>query len=744
MLVPGNFLVNRYEIIEKIGSGGMADVYKAKDSALNRLVAIKVLKPDYSSDAGFVRKFRAEAQSAAGLSHPNIVNVFDVGAENNTYFIVMELVQGITLKNYIDMKGKLEIREALNISVQIAQGLSAAHDNRIIHRDIKPQNIIMSRDGKVKVTDFGIAKMADSTTVTTTAAGTVHYISPEQARGGYSDEKSDIYSLGITMYEMLTGKVPFEGETNVAVALLHIEGEMTPPSQLEPSIPKSFEKIILKCTQKKPENRYPSARALIADLRKVLSQPDGDYVVIPGVSTAGTIVMGDQELAAIRKGSAVPDGATRTRVVDVEAEAAKEAERTAALEAEREAAEKAAAREKLRQQVAEEEAAARERRRRKQEAEEAEALGRRRRDDDDDDDDERSGGGILIAVGVIAFIVLAAVIAFFVMRSGLIGGGSTAETETQIESQTLESITEAAGIEVPDLMDMTREEAKAALNELGLGVTFKTGESEDVESGHVYKQSPAAFETVELHSTVTVYISTGSDEKSEMPDVKDMDYEEAQELLEEMGLVVKTAFQEDDDVEEDHVIRTSPVAGAKVKEGQTVTMYVSQGGSQSIAYVPNLLGMTVNQANNKLLNNGLVLGTQSSDYSDTYAEGEIMAQSMESGSEVVEGTTINVTVSKGPKQTSAPTPSSYSATVYLPSPFDTDVTTDSGDVDVYSEGQVRVDLTQDGSTQTIYNSYVSSSSIASSVSVESTSSSSATATMYVNGSYFDSWTVYFD
>ena len=244
MLVPGMYLADRYEIIEKIGSGGMADVYKAKCHKLNRLVAIKVLKSEYCADANFVRKFRVEAQSAAGLSHPNIVGVYDVGEESGIHYIVMELVQGITLTNYIDMKGKLDVREALNISIQIASGLSAAHQNRIIHRDIKPQNIIMSRDGKVKITDFGIAKAADSTTVTTSAAGSVHYISPEQARGGYSDAKSDIYSLGITMYEMLTGKVPFDGESNVAVALLHIQGQMIPPRQLEPSIPRSFEKII--------------------------------------------------------------------------------------------------------------------------------------------------------------------------------------------------------------------------------------------------------------------------------------------------------------------------------------------------------------------------------------------------------------------------------------------------------------------------------------------------------------------
>lgn len=294
MLIPGSMLQNRYEIIERIGSGGMADVYKAKDKRLNRFVAIKVLKHEFSSDDDFVRKFRAEAQSAAGLSHPNIVGVYDVGDENGIYFIIMELIEGITLKNYIEMKGKLSIREALNISVQIASGLSAAHEKRIIHRDIKPQNIIISRDGKVKISDFGIAKMADSKTVTTTAAGTVHYISPEQARGGYSDERSDIYSLGITMYEMVTGRVPFDGETNVAIALLHIQGEMTPPSEINPEVPKSLEKIILKCTQKKPERRYSSAKELIADLRQVLTHPDGAYVTLGSAVPEGdTVVIGD-------------------------------------------------------------------------------------------------------------------------------------------------------------------------------------------------------------------------------------------------------------------------------------------------------------------------------------------------------------------------------------------------------------------------------------------------------------------
>ncbi|MCM1308444.1 MAG: protein kinase, partial [Butyrivibrio sp.] len=213
MLREGMFLADRYEILEKIGSGGMADVYKAKCHKLNRYVAIKVLKPEFVEDRNFVSKFRAEAQSAAGLMHANIVNVYDVGEEDGIYYIIMELVEGITLKKYIEKKGNLGVREAVSIAIQVAQGIEAAHKHHIVHRDIKPQNIIISKEGKVKVTDFGIARAASSNTINSSVMGSVHYISPEQARGGYSDEKSDIYSFGIMLFEMLTGKVPFEGDT---------------------------------------------------------------------------------------------------------------------------------------------------------------------------------------------------------------------------------------------------------------------------------------------------------------------------------------------------------------------------------------------------------------------------------------------------------------------------------------------------------------------------------------------------
>ena len=279
MLREGMFLADRYEIIEQIGTGGMADVYKAKCHKLNRYVAIKVMKSEFSQDKTFVSKFWAEAQSAAGLVNPNVVNVYDVGVENGIYYIVMELVEGITLKKYIEKRGRLPYKEAVSIAIQVANGMDAAHKHNIVHRDIKPQNIIISKEGKVKVTDFGIAKVASSATINTSASmGSVHYISPEQARGGYSDERSDIYSLGITLFEMLTGTVPFDGDSAVSVAVQHIQDSIPLPSQLVEGVPVSVDKIVLKCTQKKTDRRYQSAAELIVDLKKSLVMPDEDFV----------------------------------------------------------------------------------------------------------------------------------------------------------------------------------------------------------------------------------------------------------------------------------------------------------------------------------------------------------------------------------------------------------------------------------------------------------------------------------
>lgn len=728
MLIPGSYLINRYEIIMKIGSGGMADVYKAKDHVLNRLVAIKVLKQEYSTDATFVKKFRVEAQSAAGLSHPNIVNVYDVGEDDGVYFIVMELVQGITLKNYIDMKGKLDIREALNISVQIASGLSAAHENRIIHRDIKPQNIIMSRDGKVKVTDFGIAKVADSTTVTTTAAGTVHYISPEQARGGYSDERSDIYSLGITMYEMVTGRVPFEGETNVAVALMHIQSEITPPRQLEPSIPVSFEKIILKCTQKKPERRYASARELIADLRKVLTHPDGEYVVIPGAIPQGrTIVMNDNDIDSLKAASLRKNFGTKPEETYVEEPEEGEEEKPVQKPVQKKRPVK------------------------KKDIEEDNDDFDKDEEDDDDEEVNPALSKVMMALGIGGFIILAVIIFFIIGHAAGFFGGSGSlfghkNKDTSTESISTESVsdtssdTSTAGerVKVPDLSKKTEDEAKAALKELRLGVNVQTGTSDDVPEGQVYDQSPAAGTKVDVHTQVTINISSGK-EKFSLDDVTGMQYQQAQAQLENDGLVVSLEFDYSDSVGSDKVISTSPKAGSQVAKGDTITITASKGKETKTTIVPNLLGQNIDAAIQMIKDAGLTYNGKSSDYSDSYSENQVMNQSISAGKTVEEGTTISLTVSLGSRVTS------YSASIPIESPFGRDITDGDGNTDVYDSGQVTVVVYKpDGSSETVYDQNTSEGSLPGSVSTTSTASGSGTVYVYLNGVQVSSYSVDFE
>ena len=728
MLIPGSYLINRYEIIMKIGSGGMADVYKAKDHVLNRLVAIKVLKQEYSTDATFVKKFRVEAQSAAGLSHPNIVNVYDVGEDDGVYFIVMELVQGITLKNYIDMKGKLDIREALNISVQIASGLSAAHENRIIHRDIKPQNIIMSRDGKVKVTDFGIAKVADSTTVTTTAAGTVHYISPEQARGGYSDERSDIYSLGITMYEMVTGRVPFEGETNVAVALMHIQSEITPPRQLEPSIPVSFEKIILKCTQKKPERRYASARELIADLRKVLTHPDGEYVVIPGAIPQGrTIVMNDDDIDSLKAASLRKNFGTKPEETYVEEPEEGEEEKPVQKPVQKKRPVK------------------------KKDIEEDNDDFDKDEEDDDDEEVNPALSKVMMALGIGGFIILAVIIFFIIGHAAGFFGGSGSlfghkNKDTSTESISTESVsdtssdTSTAGerVTVPDLSKKTDDEAKAALKELRLGVNVQTGTSDDVPEGQVYDQSPAAGTKVDVHTQVTINISSGK-EKFSLDDVTGMQYQQAQAQLENDGLVVSLEFDYSDSVGSDKVISTSPKAGSQVAKGDTITITASKGKETKTTTVPNLLGQDIDDAIQMIKDAGLTYNGKSSDYSDSYSENQVMNQSIGAGKTVDEGTTISLTVSLGSRVTS------YSASIPIESPFGRDITDGDGNTDVYDSGQVTVVVYKpDGSSETVYDQNTSEGSLPGSVSTTSTASGSGTVYVYLNGVQVSSYSVDFE
>lgn len=720
MLTAGTLLAGRYEIVGRIGAGGMSNVYKAKDQKLNRFVAVKVLKPEFSADATFVKKFRVEAQSAAGLSHPNIVNVYDVGEEDGIYYIVMELVQGITLKHYIERKGKLDIREVLNISVQIASGMGAAHANRIIHRDIKPQNVIMSRDGKVKVTDFGIAKAADSTTVTTNAAGSVHYISPEQARGGYSDEKSDIYSLGITMYEMVTGKVPYDGENNVSVALQHIQGNMVPPRQLNPDIPRSVERIILKCTQKKPDLRYSSAKELIQDLRRALAEPDGNYVVIGTVTPSGgvgdstTVVMDENDVQKLRNASLHKDR-----------ESARRAERLTPEE-------------RRRRQLEEE----------RKEYEEYDNHHERKKpkpkkpepvieEDEDEDDVNPALDKTMTIFGIVGAVIIVIVIFFLIGRAGGLFGGFGNTTKSTRTSGNIS--TESRQVSVPDCAGKTQDEAITLLQEKELDYKIQEKEDDSIEKGVVISSTPAAGAKVDKGTIITLFVSKGN-ESPDMPDVVNMSLEAAKSQLEGMGLKVKVENVEDDSVEENHVIKTSPVSGEKVKLGTTVTLTVSKGRGKTT--VPYLVNKSYDDAAAALSNVNLQVGSVSYENSDSVEVGYVIRQGLDANSQVDKGTYVDLVISTGPKETE---PAEGSASVYMPgdNPFGHDI----GDQAAFDSGTVTVQVEYaDGRVETVYAAYCSSPDAYDSgwgTTVSGELGTSATVRAYVEGVQFASYSIYF-
>lgn len=468
MLREGMFLADRYEIIEQIGTGGMADVYKAKCHKLNRYVAIKVMKSEFSQDKTFVSKFWAEAQSAAGLTNPNVVNVYDVGVENGIYYIVMELVEGVTLKKYIEKRGKLPYKEAVSIAIQVANGMDAAHKHNIVHRDIKPQNIIISKEGKVKVTDFGIAKVASTATINTSASmGSVHYISPEQARGGYSDERSDIYSLGITLFEMLTGTVPFDGDTAVSVAVQHIQDTIPAPSQLVEGIPVSVDKIVLKCTQKKTDRRYQSAYDLIVDLKKSLVMPEDDFVKL-----------------APMYDTSVNDNYAQT---DSDDEDIDEQEEDDGLLGEDTFAD-------IDDNIDEEE-------------------------DDNDIDDESNDKLELImkCIGIgIAVIIL--IITIFVVVKLIGSGKSSSNNNSQASNQVTTAVSGNSKasdmVTVPNVVGMTKDDAISALNKVGLGYKAVTQSSDTVAENSVINQGNVGGSKVEKNSQIVLTISSGRETKN--------------------------------------------------------------------------------------------------------------------------------------------------------------------------------------------------------------------------------------
>ncbi len=612
MLKPGMFIADRYEVLGKIGSGGMSDVYKAKDHKLNRNVAIKVLKPEFSEDRSFVTKFRVEAQSAAGLIHANIVNVYDVGDEDGVYYIVMELVEGITLKKYIEKKGRLGVREAVSIAIQVAQGIEAAHNHHIVHRDIKPQNIIISKEGKVKVTDFGIARAASSNTINSNAMGSVHYISPEQARGGYSDEKSDIYSFGIMLYEMLTGRVPFEGDTTVSVALQHIQDDIVSPAQLVPGIPVSVEKIVLKCTQKRTERRYQNMSDLIADLKHSLVAPDEDFVVTRPVASNGpTKMITEDELDRIHQMSSIKSTNMTSKRRDDDYDDYSE----------------------------------------DNDDSDEDISDNRDLDDDYEDYDKNEKGEnstvdkVITALGisVAVIIVIITIFIIFKMVSVLSGSGNQGNTN----QTTTQSTQDGDGrVEVPLVTGYTYEKAQTMLNSVNLGVKL-TYDNSSYDTGMVIEQNVTAGSLVKEHTTIVLTVSSGPESFS-MINVDGLTEDYATQALTELGLKVKTEYIESSEVEQFHVVSSTPKHLAKVKQGDEVTLYISMGDGKVYTEVPKLIGMTEDEARTAIASKGFEVGTVQHEGSQTVEAGRVIAQSgPTAGEKAAEGSTINFVVSSG-------------------------------------------------------------------------------------------------
>ncbi len=653
----GRLLDNRYEILEVIGTGGMAVVYKALCHRLNRLVAIKILKDEFSRDQEFRRRFHAESQAVAMLSHPNIVSVYDVSRSGDVDYIVMELIEGITLKQYLEKKGRLNWRETLHFSMQIAKALEHAHSRGIIHRDIKPHNIMILKDGSIKVADFGIARIGSAqNTLTREALGSVHYISPEQAKGGHVDCRSDLYSLGVVMYEMLTGRTPYDGETPVSVAIQHINGGATPPSELVEGIPRGIEQITMHAMEVNPDDRYASATEMLHDMEEFRKNPGMTFLYFGGVA---------------------PQAPVQQRPVQRPAAPRSEAERYAA------------ARRQNNPRSAEERRKERERR----EAEQAEEKKRRLK-------------LILILSGAGLAVILLIVLAI-----SLFGGGkqpsNTVDTIVvpnfvgmEIEKINLEDYPElniditgatyeynenypkgqvfdqspkandrvkggktrtvtlkvSLGNEtnkMPNLVNQTDSSAIAQLNamELGLKITTKEESSETVLAGYVIRTEPAADTELTKNQAVTVYVSLGS---TKMPELKNQTKANAEALLDAMGLNLKYTFleEESDDVAEGNVTRTEPASKSELSKGQNVTVYISKGNGK--VDVPPVEGLDVMDAIKLLRDAGLKYETKRV-FNEKEEKDRVIHQSEKANTQVPKDTIVVLEVSDGPAPTDPPT-----------------------------------------------------------------------------------------
>ena len=624
MLKPGDVLQDRYVIEDKIGQGGMSYVYRAHDKKLGRVVALKVLKEEFCSDEDFIKKFKNEAMSAARLTHPNIVAAYDVIEEGELHCIVMELIEGITLKNYIARKGKLSNRETIGIAIQAAEGIEAAHKNGIIHRDIKPQNIIISKDGKVKVADFGIAKAVTSETVNAAVIGSVHYISPEQARSGIADARSDLYSLGITMYEMITGRVPFEGENTVSVIMSHLEEPLEAPQKYNKDIYPALQDIIMKLTRKRPSERYGSAQELIRDLKQAIREPEGDFVKLEAEDSPldETRTISGDELQSIKERTG-PSGSEQEQ---------EQSEKTAATVT-------GSQKQGQPKHVIKNNAA-------------------------------QSAGDInrILKLGGIGAVAVVAVLCVILITKGFgIFSAPAISTETAAETETSSSEENTSGtIEVtltlsgeelmPNLVGKSEERARAELADMGISMdSSATDFSDSYNEGIIMYQDIAADEAVSPGMTVHVTVSMGTEIEYTLKNLQSYTEAQAREELGKLGVSVNsTRGRFSDTVPKGNVIDwedASGGTGTEIGEGSSVNLIISNGKEAENVSVPALTNMTVEQAQNALSAQGLSLGETTYEESDT-AEGLIINQSVPANQIVARGTAVSIVVSGAPASAS--------------------------------------------------------------------------------------------
>lgn len=589
MNIEGRIIGNRYEIIEKAGSGGMATVYKARDTILNRYVAVKVLRDEFTTDEEFIKRFNTEAQSAARLTHPNIVSVFDVGQEYNIYYIVMELIQGKTLKQIISEEGALPWKWTVNIAIQICSALEMAHKNGIVHRDIKPHNIIITEDGIAKVTDFGIAKAVSNSTITAfgTTLGSVHYFSPEHARGGYTDAKSDLYSLGIVMYEMITGKVPFDADTPVSVALKHMQEEPIPPIKLNSNIPVAVNDIILKAMKKDTSERYASATAMMKDLSMALKNPNGNFVnegntgdftrVIPTIQ--GNMMNEDKykNRSNVNDNTVVRRNGNSANNINTSKQNEKKSLKKYLEE-----------NPKMKPVVI---------------------------------------GGI--ALGIILLCILIPW-ASYKIASNILGFNPSASQQS--------------GISLPGVTSLSIEDAKKKLDDLGIKYDIEEVYSDSVEEGKVISQKPEEGSNYdkEKNSPVKLTVSKGI-KVVKMPKVVGMDIETATAELKKYELEVKEEKEESVTVEENYVIRQEVDEGKEIPAGTEVILYVSKGPKKIT--VESVEDLDVEEAKKKLTEAGLEVNVITTE-DTTKTNGVVLKQNLEPGTVVSEGAKITLTVNK--------------------------------------------------------------------------------------------------